>query len=94
VVGKDDPGVDLERRAGADLPNRIPQRIDVCHQQIRPAVEQIRREEERSARNPTATIIRRDGSMPGVGEGRKALRCSVLRVLLAKRSALARAARQ
>jgi hypothetical protein len=39
MVGKHDPGVDVERRAGADLPNRIPQRIDLCHQQIRPAVQ-------------------------------------------------------
>jgi hypothetical protein len=39
MVGKHDPGVDVERRAGADLPNRIPQRIDLCHQQIRPVVQ-------------------------------------------------------
>jgi hypothetical protein len=23
----------VERRAGADLPNRLPQRVDLCHQQ-------------------------------------------------------------
>ena len=81
MVGKHDPGVDVERRAGADLPNRLPQRVDLCHQQIRPAVQQVHSEEERSARNPIATIIRHDGSMPGFAERRKALRFSALRVL-------------
>jgi len=94
--GKQDPGVDVERRASAGLPNRIPQRVDLCHQQIRPAVERVRREEERSARNPIATIIWHDGSMPGVGESGR--RCAfppyALRALLAKRPALARAVRQ
>jgi hypothetical protein len=71
----------VERRAGADLPNRIPQRVDLCDQQVRPAVEQVRREEECPTRNPIATIIRHEGSMPGFGEGRKALRFSALRVL-------------
>jgi hypothetical protein len=46
----------VERCAGADLPNRIAQRVDLCDQQVRPAVEQVRREEERSARNPIATM--------------------------------------
>jgi hypothetical protein len=73
VVGKHDPSVDVERRAGADLPNRIPQRVDLCHQQIRPAVEQVRSEEECPTWNPIATIIRHDGSMPGFGERPKAL---------------------
>ena len=73
MVGKHDPGVDVERRAGTHLPNRIAQRVDFGDQRIRPAVQQVRREEERSARNPIATIIRHDGSMPGFGERRKAL---------------------
>src|SRR5271169_5848447 len=47
-------------------------------------VEQVRGEEERSARNPIATIIRHDRSMPGVGERRKALRFFALRVLPAE----------
>ena len=55
VVGKHDPGVDVERRAGADLPNRISQSADLCHQQIRPAVEQVRSEEE----YPTGNRLRR-----------------------------------
>jgi hypothetical protein len=71
----------VERRAGADLPNRLPQRVDLCHQQIRPAVEQVRSEEECPTSNPITTIIRHDGSMPGFGERRKALRFSALRVL-------------
>ena len=77
VVGKHDPGVDVERRAGADLPNCLPQRVDLCHQQIRPAVEQVHREEECPTWNPIATIFRHDETMPGFGEGRKALRFSV-----------------
>jgi hypothetical protein len=94
VVGKHDPGVDVEMRARADLPNRLPQHVDLCHQQIRPAVQQVRSEEERPTWNPIATIIRGAGIMPGFGERRKALRFSALRELLAKRPALARAARQ
>ena len=73
MIGKHDPGVDVEWRAGADLPNRIPQRVDLCDQQVRPAVKQVRCEEERSARNPIATIIWYGGIMPGVEKRRKAL---------------------
>jgi hypothetical protein len=51
------------------------------HQQIRPAVEQVHSEEECPTRNPIATIIRHDGSMPGFGKRRKALRFSALRAL-------------
>lgn len=81
MVGKHDPGVDVEGRAGAHPSNRFPQRVDLFNQQIRPAVEQVRREEERPARNPIATIIRHDRSMPNDGERRKALRSSALRML-------------
>ena len=78
VVRKHDPGVDVERRAGADLPNCLPQRVDLCHQQIRPAVQQVRSEKECPIWNAIATIIRHDGSMPGDGERRKAQRFSAL----------------
>src|SRR5689334_12039491 len=61
------PGVDVERRAGADLPYRLPQRVDLCYQQIRPAVEQVRSEEEMSHPGPIATIIRHIVSMRGFG---------------------------
>jgi hypothetical protein len=81
VVGKHDPGVDAERRAYADLPNRLPQRLDLYHQQIRPAVQQVRSEEECPTWSPITTIIRHDGIMPGFGERRRALRFSALRVL-------------
>jgi hypothetical protein len=81
VVGKHDPGVDAEWCTGADLLNRIPQRVDLCHQQIRPAVQQVRSEEECPTWDLIATIIRHDGSMPGFGERRKALRFSALRLL-------------
>jgi hypothetical protein len=80
--GEHDPGVDVERRACADLPNRIPQRVDLCHQQIRPAIEQVRGEEERPTWDLIATIIRHGGSMSGFGERRKALRFSALGVLI------------
>jgi hypothetical protein len=49
VVGEDDPGVDVERGAAADFPNRVAQRADPRHQQIRAPVEQPHREEECSA---------------------------------------------
>ena len=84
VVGKHDPGVDVERRAGADLPNRLPQRVNLCDQQIRPAVEQVRSEEECPTWDPIATIWH-GRSMPGVGERRKALRFSALRLLMSAR---------
>jgi hypothetical protein len=31
VIGKDDPGVDEERRAGAHPANRVPQYVDLRH---------------------------------------------------------------
>ena len=67
--------------ARGDLPNRVPQKVDSRHQQIRPAVQQIHSEEEFPTRNPIASILRHYGSMLGVGERRKALRFSALRVL-------------
>jgi ribosomal protein S14 len=71
---KQKPSRIIERRAGAGLPNRIPQRVDLCRQQIRPAVEQVRSEEECPTRNAIATMIRHDGSVPGSGERRAAPR--------------------
>jgi hypothetical protein len=41
----------------------------------------LTREEECPTWNPIATIIRHDGSMPGFGERRKALRFSALPLL-------------
>jgi hypothetical protein len=41
---------------GANLPNRVAQCVDVRHQQIRTAVEEVHREEEDSSRNPVAAI--------------------------------------
>jgi len=38
VVRKDDPGVDMERPASPDSPNRGAQRVDVSNQQVRAAV--------------------------------------------------------
>ena len=81
MVGKYDPGVDVERPTGARPPNRFPQRVDLCDQQVRPAIEQVRGEEERPTWDLIATIIRHGGSMSGFGERRKALRFSALRVL-------------
>jgi hypothetical protein len=81
MVGKYDPSVDAERRAGAHPPNRFPQRVDLYDQQVRPAVQQVRCEEECPTWNPIATVIRHNGSIPRLGERRKALRFSALRVL-------------
>jgi hypothetical protein len=58
VIGKDNPGVDMERCACAHLPDGVAQRIDARHQQVRPTVEQVHCKEERSTRNPIAAIIR------------------------------------
>jgi hypothetical protein len=41
MVRKDDPGLDVKRRARSHPPNRIAQRIDMRHQQIRTAVKQV-----------------------------------------------------
>jgi hypothetical protein len=38
VIRQDDPGVDIERRAGSDPPNGGAQRVDVPDQQVRAAV--------------------------------------------------------
>ena len=73
MVGKDNPGVDVERSAASGFPNRVAQCVDPPHQQIRMTVEQVHREEECSARNPIAAIIRHQGSMHGLGERRNAL---------------------
>jgi hypothetical protein len=81
MIGKDDPGVDAEGCAGAHSANRVAQYIDLRHQQIRMAVEQVHREEEGSTRNPIAAIIRHAGSMPQLWERRNALRFSTLRLL-------------
>jgi hypothetical protein len=58
TVGKDDPGVDVERRVAPHLPNSVPQRLNLRHQQVWATVEQVDREEERSTRNPIAAIVR------------------------------------
>jgi hypothetical protein len=82
MIGKDDPGVDAEGCAGAHPANRVAQYVDLRHQQIRIAVEQVHRKEEGSARNPIAAIIWHARNMPELAEGRNALRFSALRLLL------------
>jgi hypothetical protein len=72
VIGKDNPGVDRERWAGAHFPNGVARRIDARHQQVRPTVKQVHCKEERSTRNPIAAIIRHQGSVPELGERRNA----------------------
>jgi hypothetical protein len=64
----------MEGRADAHLPNRVPQRVDLRHQQVRPAVEQVHREEERSTRNPVAATVRHEGRMSRLGYG--GMRCA------------------
>ena len=58
MVGKDDPGVDVEGRVASHLPNSAPQRLSLRHQQVCATVEQINRDEERSTRNPIVAIVR------------------------------------
>src|SRR6266446_4390806 len=75
----------MEWRTGARLPNRVAQSIDSRHQQVRPSVEQVHCEEERSSWNPVAAIVRHERSMPGLSERRNAL--PLFRPTLALRSA-------
>jgi hypothetical protein len=79
VVGKDDPGVDMERCTGAHLPNRVAQCVDARHQQIRPTVKKVHGKEERSTRSPIAAIVRHVGSKLDLRYRRNALRFSALR---------------
>jgi hypothetical protein len=79
VVGKDVPGVNIERCTGTHLPDRVAQRVDARHQQVRPTVKQVHCKEERSTRNPIAAIVRHVGSMPDLRYRRNALRFSALR---------------
>ena len=81
MIGKDDPGVDMEGCAGAHPANRVAQEVDLRDQQVRTAVEQVHRREEGSARNPIAAIIWHAGSMPELFRRRNALRFSALRLL-------------
>lgn len=63
VVGKAaDRIIRTERCAGAKLPNRVAQRVDMCRQQIR--TRHVEREERGSVRNPHAAIGRREGKWP------------------------------
>ena len=74
MIGKDDPGVDAEGCAGAHPANRVAQYVDLRHQQIRSAVEQVHGEEEGSTRNLIAAIIQYVGNMPELSEWRNAPR--------------------
>jgi len=58
VFGEDDSGIDAKRHAGAHPSNRVAQRVNLRYQQTQALVEQVHREEERSARNPIAAILR------------------------------------
>jgi hypothetical protein len=69
---------------GAHSANRIAQRVDIRHQQVRAPIKQVYGKEEGPAWNPIAAIIRHLGSMHGRGERRNALRCSALRLLLSQ----------
>ena len=81
VIGKDNPGVYTGGCAAAHPANRNAQYVDLRHQQIRTAVEQVHSKKESSARNPIAAIIRHGGSMPERSEWRNALCFSALRLL-------------
>jgi hypothetical protein len=47
---------------GADLPNRLPQRVDLHHQQTRPTVAQVHVKKK----VPPGTQLRRYSGMPGL----------------------------
>jgi hypothetical protein len=52
--------------------NRVAQYVDLRHQHIRSAVEQVHGEEEGSTRNLIAAIIQYVGNMPELSEWRNA----------------------
>src|SRR5215469_14195057 len=81
LLESDHPGIDVKRGERAHLANRGAQPVDLGHQGIGAAVEQVHREEKRSAGNSIAAIIRHAGSMPGLRVRRNALRYSALRLL-------------
>jgi hypothetical protein len=81
VVGKYDPGIDAEGCPQARPADCLTQHIDMPHQQVGAAVEQVHRKEEGSARNPIAAIFRHEPNMPDLGDRRNALRFSALRLL-------------
>lgn len=81
MIGKHDPSVDAKGGASSHSANRGAQLTDLGDQKIGAAVKQVHDEEEGSARNPIAAIIRHRASMPPPYERRNTLRCSALRLL-------------
>ena len=61
--------------------DRVTQDLDLPHQQIGAAVQQVHRKEEGSARNLIAAIFRHEAGMPAIAGWRNALRFSALRML-------------
>jgi hypothetical protein len=58
VIWQNDPGVDMKRGRQANRTNGGPERFDFPHQQVRPAVCQVDREEERSPWDAVAALVR------------------------------------
>jgi hypothetical protein len=81
MVGKNDPGVDVEGCVAPHLPNSVPQCLNLRHQQVRATVEQVDREEEPSTRNPIAAIVRHAREYALQNGGMRS-RFSALRLLL------------
>jgi hypothetical protein len=81
VVRQSDPGSDPKGRPEARPPDRLAQHIDMRHQQVGAAIEQVQSKKEGPAWNSIAAILRHETSMPCVWERRNALRCSALRLL-------------
>jgi hypothetical protein len=67
MVGQYYPGLDAKRRLPTHVADGGAQRIDVPHQQVRPAIEQVYSEEVRSARYAISAIVRHPESMPECG---------------------------
>ena len=82
VVGQDDPGSDVERCAGASLPNPSRNASICVASRCEWRSKRFTVKEEASTRNPIAAIVQHDGSVLGIGIRRNALRLSALRLLI------------
>lgn len=64
VVGQNDPGIDPKGRPQARPADRLPQRLDMRHQQIGAAIEQVQSKKAGPAWNSIAAILGHEASMP------------------------------
>ncbi len=69
VIRHDYPCINMERALEAHLPHGISQCVNVCHEQIRVALQQIDGEKIGSAGNAVATVIRHRRVIPSSAVG-------------------------